>query len=145
MQLSIAGAWIPILHGYQSPEHGYQSQGHGYQTPGSTKSPGHGYQTPTDGNDILVCQPNHSSSDVGHQILQDDILLTGELLDQNISAIRMIEVGFYGSPKHAVGMIPPPKKFQSKEMAQVFSAQTLTRVLIKFFISQQNISPNRIG
>ena len=35
---------------------------------------------------------------MGHQILPTDILLTGELLDQNISAIRMIEVGFYVSP-----------------------------------------------
>ena len=87
-------------HGYQSPEHGYQSPGHGYQTPGhGYQSPGHGYQTPTDGNDILdFANQITQVRTVGHQILPDDILLTGELLDQNISAIRMIEVGFYVSP-----------------------------------------------
>ena len=100
-RLPIAGAWIPIS-GTRLPiaEHGYQSQGHGYQTPGhGYQSPGHGYQTPTDGNDILdFANQITQVRTVGHQILPDDILLTGELLDQNISAIRMIEVGFYASP-----------------------------------------------
>ena len=64
-------------------------RGHGYQ------SPGHGIKRqPMRTTYWILPTKSLKFGRWGIKSFQDDILLTGELLDQNISAIRMIEVGF---------------------------------------------------
>jgi hypothetical protein len=86
--------------GYQTPGNGYQSPGNGYQTPGNGyQTPGNGYQSPGNGQKPLELVNQISQvRTVSHQLIPSAILITGELLDQNASAIHMIEVGFFVSP-----------------------------------------------
>ena len=98
-------------HGYQTPGHGYQSPGHGYQIAGGTRIPirdrvadtnllGHGYQTPIDGAyGYQITQVRTA----GIKSFQDDILITGELLDLKHIFHPYDRSGiFFSFPKDAV-------------------------------------------
>ena len=138
-QTPVHGYQTPV-HGYQTPATGYQTTGHGYQAPTSGyqtpghgyQTPGHGYQTPTtgyqtseDGQETLVLVNQISQvRTLSHQILSSSILLTGELLDQNISAIHSLQVGFFISPSMQIATDDPltQKVYAEKSSSHSFSA-----------------------
>ena len=111
---------------YQSGGGGYQTGGNGYQTPTTGyQTPSTGYQTPEDGHEPLVLVNQISQvRTLSHQILSSSILLTGELLDQNISAINPIQVGFFISPSMQIATDDrlTQKVYAEKNSSHSFSA-----------------------